>query len=52
MEKYTVSLPDLEEQKKVSSILSALDAKISLNRQINQNLPAHSSAMATTHRAA
>ncbi len=40
MEKYTVSLPDLEEQKKVSSILSALDAKISLNRQINQNLEA------------
>ena len=52
MEKYTVSLPDLEEQKKVSSILSALDAKISLNRQINQNLPARSSAMATTHHAA
>ena len=40
MEKYTVSLPDLEEQKKVSRILSALDAKISLNRQINQNLEA------------
>ena len=40
MEKYTVSLPDIEEQKKVSSILSALDAKISLNKQINQNLEA------------
>ena len=40
MEKYTVSLPNIEEQKKVSSILSALDAKISLNKQINQNLEA------------
>ena len=52
IEKYAVSLPNLEEQKKVSSILSALDAKISLNRQINQNLLAHSSVMATTHHAA
>ena len=50
--RYKDSGIDLEEQKKVSSILSALDAKISLNRQINQNLPARSSAMATAHHAA
>ena len=47
-----ISLPPLPEQKRIASILSALDKKIALNRQINQNLLAHSSAMATTHHAA
>ncbi len=42
----------LPEQKRIASVLSALDKKIALNRQINQNLPAHSSVMATTHHAA
>ena len=47
-----ISLPPLPVQKKVASVLSSLDKKIALNKQINQNLLAHSSAMATTHRAA
>ena len=35
-----VWIPDLEEQKRIASILSALDNKIALNREINQNLEA------------
>ena len=42
----------LPEQKRIASVLSSLDRKIALNKQINQNLLAHSSAMATTHHAA
>lgn len=34
-----VWIPNLEEQKRIASILSALDSKIALNREINQNLP-------------
>ena len=49
---YKVSLPPLPVQQKVASVLSSLDKNIALNKQINQNLLAHSSAMATTHRAA
>jgi type I restriction enzyme S subunit len=49
---YSINLPSLPEQKRIASVLSALDKKIALNRQINQNLPAHSSAMATIHHAA
>ena len=33
-----VWIPDLEEQKRIASILSALDNKIALNREINRNL--------------
>ena len=51
-ENITISLPRLETQKRVCKILSSFDSKIVLNRQINQNLLAHSSVMATTHRAA
>ncbi|MCI7779530.1 MAG: restriction endonuclease subunit S, partial [Bacteroidales bacterium] len=35
-----VWIPDLEEQKRIASILSALDSKIALNRETNQNLEA------------
>lgn len=38
-------IPDFEEQKKIANILSAIDDKISLNNQINQELE----AMAKTH---
>lgn len=52
VKEYNLSLPSLPEQKRIASILSALDKKIALNRQINQNLLVHSSAMATIHHAA
>ena len=35
-----VWIPELPKQKRIASILSALDKKIALNRQINQNLEA------------
>ena len=37
---YKVSLPPLPVQQKVASVLSSLDKKIALNKQINQNLEA------------
>lgn len=37
---YEIDLPDLATQRKVASILSSLDRKIVLNRQINTNLEA------------
>ncbi len=42
LEKYVVSLPNLETQKRIASVLSNLDYKISFNLQINQNLLDHS----------
>ena len=38
--KCVVRCPDLETQRKISSILSSIDEKISLNEQINENLVA------------
>ena len=38
MKSVTVSLPNLEEQKRIADLLSSLDDKIELNRQINDNL--------------
>lgn len=41
LRQYEVSIPEsLEEQKKIASILSSLDDKIELNRQMNQTLEA------------
>ncbi len=37
-EKYEITLPDLNTQKRIASILSLIDEKISLNRALNQNL--------------
>lgn len=37
-EKYEISIPDLNIQKSISSVLSNLDRKIALNRAINRNL--------------
>ena len=34
-----VKLPEIEEQKQIASVLQNLDAKIAINRQINDNLP-------------
>ena len=35
---YEVLAPDIEEQRKISSVLSALDDKIAINKAINKNL--------------
>lgn len=37
-EKYEISLPDLDIQQKIASVLSSLDSKIALNRRINAKL--------------
>ncbi len=34
-----VTLPNIEEQRQIASVLQGLDLKINLNRQINDNLP-------------
>lgn len=47
-----INLPNIAIQQRTAKVLLELDRKIALNRQINQNLLAHSSAMATTHHAA
>ena len=38
VKKEVVTIPALEEQKRIADILSSLDAKIELNRRINDNL--------------
>lgn len=42
---FDVSIPSLETQKKVTSILSLLDSKIELNRRINDNLEQQAQAL-------
>ena len=50
----TVWVPDLENQKRIGRILADIDSKITVNRQINDNLPTpdHSLAEVTTRLAA
>lgn len=38
IEKLTITVPNIETQKKIAAILSALDEKIAINRAINENL--------------
>lgn len=45
MRNYTFMLPNLNEQKKISSILRSLDDKIELNRRINENLEQQTQAL-------
>ena len=40
LENYVLSLPELNIQRKIAKVLSNLDSKIKLNKQINQNLEA------------
>ena len=51
---YEITIPSLEVQNSIASVLANLDNKIALNRQINDNLPTpgHSSVEATTRLAA
>ena len=52
LEKYVLCLPELNIQRKIAKILSDLDSKIMLNKQINQNLPDHSLEVGEVHRVA
>lgn len=45
LKKFNILLPSLEEQKKIASILSALDDKIELNNRINKNLDEQAQAL-------
>lgn len=43
--KIKIDLPSLAEQKKIAAILSALDEKIAINREINDNLQKQAAAL-------
>lgn len=45
LDELVLSVPPLEEQKKISSLLCVLDQKIALNNEINDNLEQQASAM-------
>lgn len=45
VENLEIDLPDLETQKKIARVLSALDDKIELNNQINKNLEEQAQAL-------
>ena len=47
--KIKINLPSLAEQKKIAAILSALDEKIAINREINDNLYAQAKAIFDNH---
>lgn len=45
IEKLTITVPNIETQKKIAAILSALDEKIAINREINENLEEQAQAL-------
>ena len=45
MENFEFDIPSLDVQKKIAAILSALDEKIAINREINENLERQAMAM-------
>lgn len=45
MENMPITLPDIDVQKKIAGVLSALDDKIELNNQINSNLEQQAQAL-------
>ena len=45
IEKLTITVPNIETQKKIAAILSALDEKIAINREINDNLQQQAAAL-------
>jgi len=45
LKNFEVSIPPLDEQRKIAGILSALDDKIELNNKINRNLEAQAQAI-------
>lgn len=45
IEKLTITVPNIETQKKIAAILSALDEKIAINRAINDNLQQQAAAL-------
>lgn len=45
LKKIEIDIPNLEEQKKIASILSALDDKIEVNQKINENLEQQAQAI-------
>ncbi len=49
VENLMISVPSLEEQRKIGSLLKALDDKIALNNQINNNLEQQATALMTNY---
>ena len=45
LKQFQISIPPLDEQKKIAGVLSALDDKIELNNKINRNLEAQAQAI-------
>lgn len=45
--KLEISIPDIEDQRKIATILSSLDSRISLNTAINENLESQAQAFFT-----
>lgn len=43
--KLEISIPDIEDQRKIATILSSLDSRISLNTAINENLESQAQAI-------